>query len=72
MTPQKEWSLKTVLEQFSRKTQSAFNENILDRNSPVRDEELGTVIDMLIEADFGMTVELPGQIVMAVGGDEDE
>lgn len=68
MSPQKEWSLDTVLTQFAAKVEKALHENPMELGSPVRDETVGDLIDMLIKAEHGLLPEVPGW--MAIGEDE--
>jgi hypothetical protein len=62
----KEWTTKTVLHQLSEKILDAVGEDIMDPDSPARDETVGDMIDMLIRYDYGMPVEIPGQTKIEV------
>ena len=52
----KNWTTKTVIERFARKVESVLGENILNPDSPARKEQVGDVLDWLIQADYGMAV----------------
>jgi hypothetical protein len=65
----KEWTLQTVLQQFDRKCEAAFGYGVLAPESPVRDESIGDLIQMLVNHDYGLPVSsgLGKQLVL---GDE--
>ena len=52
----KNWQTKTVIERFARKVEEVTGENILNPDSPARKEEVGDVLNWLIQADYGMEV----------------
>ncbi len=68
MSPQKNWSLKTVLKQFAIKVTEATGSNPMEAGSPARDESVGTMIGLLVAYEYGLAPELPGQ--MEIGEDE--
>lgn len=53
----KNWTTKTVIETFARKVEDVLGENILNPESPARKEQVGDVLDWLIQADYGMSID---------------
>lgn len=52
----KNWQTRTVIERFARKVEEVLGENILNPDSPARKEQVGDVLDWLIQHDYGMSV----------------
>ena len=57
----KNWQTKTIIDRFARKVEEVLGENVLNPDSPARKEQVGDVIDWLIQADYGMTVSYDGR-----------
>ncbi len=57
----KNWATKTVIDRFATKVESVLGENILNPQSPARKEQIGDVLDWLIQADYGMTINYPNE-----------
>lgn len=53
----KNWTTKTIIERFSRKVEEVIGENVLNPDSPARDETVGDVLDWLIQDDYGMSID---------------
>jgi len=48
----KVYSTKTVITRFVNKVEAVLGENLLDRNTSLRTEEVGYILDKLMAADY--------------------
>ncbi len=53
------YSTKTVITRFVNKVEAVTGANLLDRNNSLRTEEVGYILDLLMQADYAATSSQP-------------